>query len=122
MLDIKFIRDNIELVKKAIKDKNVSLDMNRFIEADTERRKLLTEVERLKCEKNEVSGKIGEMMKEKQNAKPHIASMKALSQKIADLDKKVEDIDNIFKDFVYNIPNIPDNRSQSVPDRRQISL
>ncbi len=112
MLDIKFIRDNMELVKKAIKDKNVNLDMDKFIEVDIERRKLLTEVERLKCEKNEVSSKIGKLMKEKKNAKDIIASMKTLSQKIADLDDKVEEKDNIFKNFIYGIPNIPD---KSVP-------
>ena len=112
MLDVKFIRENKDLVKKALKDKGVKLDLDKFLKIDTERRKLLTEVEQLKHEKNEVSGKIGRMMKEKKDAKDLIASMKTLSQKIAKIDTKVEENSSIYADYIYGIPNIPE---KSVP-------
>ena len=112
MLDIKFIRENADIVKEAIKNKNVKLNIDEFLELDRNRRKLLTEVETLKAKKNEVSAKIGKMMKEKKNSKDLIASMKAESQKIAEIEQKVEEIDKKHSDFIYSIPNIPD---KSVP-------
>ena len=108
MLDIKFVRDNVDIVKEAIKNKNVKLNLDEFLELDKERRRLLTEVETLKAKKNEVSAKIGKMMKEKKNPKEFIASMKVESQKIAEIEPKVEELDKKYSNFVYNIPNIPD--------------
>jgi len=112
MLDIKFIRENKDLVERAIKNKNDKLDIDKFLELDKERRRLLTEMESLKCRKNEVSAKIGKMMKEKKNAKDLISSMKAESQKIHEIELKVEEINKKYTNFVYSIPNIPD---KSVP-------
>ncbi|MCQ9206557.1 MAG: serine--tRNA ligase [Omnitrophica bacterium] len=107
MLDVKFIRENPDIVKKAAKDKNVKLDVDGFLRIDKERRELLKEVETLKAEKNKVSDKIGKMMKERANPKELIASMKAASQKIAKIEAKVEENTKKFKDFVYNVPNLP---------------
>jgi seryl-tRNA synthetase len=112
MLDIKFIRENPDVVKKAIKDKNIRLDLDGFLRLDKERRKLITEVESLKAKKNEVSGKIGKMMREKTNPKDLINSMKTVSQKIAKIEGKMEENNKKFRDFVYSIPNIP---HKSVP-------
>ncbi len=112
MLDIKFIRENPEVVKKAARDKGEKVDIDEFLRIDRERRKLLTEVESLKRQKNEVSDKIGKMMREKKNPKELISSMKDVSQKIGEIEAKVEEIERKFKDFIYNIPNIP---HKSVP-------
>ncbi|MEE9500264.1 MAG: serine--tRNA ligase [Candidatus Omnitrophota bacterium] len=112
MLDIKFIRENPEVVKKAARDKGEKVDIDEFLRIDKERRKLLTEVESLKRQKNEVSDKIGKMMREKKNPKELISSMKDVSQKIGEIEAKVEEIERKFKDFIYNIPNIP---HKSVP-------
>lgn len=112
MLDIKFIRENPEVVKKAARDKGEKVDIDEFLKIDKERRKLLTEVESLKRQKNEVSDKIGKMMREKKNPKELISSMKDVSQKIGEIEAKVEEIERKFKDFIYNIPNIP---HKSVP-------
>jgi len=112
MLDIKFIRENPEIIKKAVKDKCVKLDIDEFLTIDVERRKLLTEMEAFKREKNEVSVKIGKMMKKKENPKELIASMKTVSQKIANFEAKMEEIEHKYKDFIYKIPNLPHN---SVP-------
>ncbi len=112
MLDIKFIRENPEVVKKAARDKGEKVDIDEFLRIDKERRKLLTEVESLKRQKNEVSDKIAKMMRERKNPKELISSMKGVSQKIGEIEAKVEEIERKFKDFIYNIPNIP---HKSVP-------
>ncbi|MGB2705843.1 MAG: serine--tRNA ligase [Candidatus Omnitrophota bacterium] len=107
MLDIKFIRENPDVVKKAVKDKGMKVDIDEFLKIDAERRKLLTEMETLKREKNEASAKIGKMMKKRENAKDLITSMKMVSQKIADFEAKVEEIEQKFQKLIYDVPNLP---------------
>ncbi|MCK4463135.1 MAG: serine--tRNA ligase [Candidatus Omnitrophica bacterium] len=107
MLDIKFIRENPETVKKAVKDKGFKVDIDEFLGLDKQRRSLLTEVELLKKEKNQTSDKIGELMRHKQNAKDLIDQMKVLTQKIAKVEAKMEDFNKKYTYFIYNIPNIP---------------
>ncbi|NQT75821.1 MAG: serine--tRNA ligase [Candidatus Omnitrophica bacterium] len=105
MLDIKFIRENQDKVKKAIKDKGLKFDVEKLIGLDADRRKLLMEAEVLKAEKNKVS-------KDGKPSPEVIGKMKPLSQKIGDLDKKVEEIDQKIGILMLDIPNIPHN---SVP-------
>jgi len=105
MLGIKFIRENQDKVKKAIKDKGLKFDVEKLIGLDADRRKLLMEAEVLKAEKNKVS-------KDGKPSPEVIGKMKPLSQKIGDLDKKVEEIDQKIGILMLDIPNIPHN---SVP-------
>ena len=102
MLDIKFIRENSDIVKTAIKNRNMKLNIQEVLDLDSDRRKILVEVESLKAEKNAISKK----------GKPDqviIDKMKALSQKVDDLDKKVEGIDEKLGNLLLYIPNIPHN-------------
>ena len=59
MLDIKFIRENPELVKKAARDKGERVDVDHILKIDSERRELLSEVESLKHKRNVSSDEIG---------------------------------------------------------------
>lgn len=112
MLDLKFIRENPEVVQKALTNKRYKLKVEDFLDLDRQRREFLTQVEKLKNEKNQASDKIAGMMKQKQNAKELIDGMKVLSQKIAEIESKMEEIEQKFNIFLYSIPNIPHN---SVP-------
>ncbi|MFH0764026.1 MAG: serine--tRNA ligase [Candidatus Omnitrophota bacterium] len=112
MLDLKFIRENKDKVKEALKSRNLKIDIDELIRLDEERRKLLVEVEALKAERNKANDEITGLMKEKKNPKEIIAKMKVVSQKIGDFDKKVGEIDQKITNFVYTIPNIPD---KSIP-------
>ena len=100
MLDIKFIRENPDIVKKSIKDRGMKLDLKELLDLDRGKRKMLIEAEELKAEKNKASkgGKPGPEI---------IAKMKSISQKISDLDTKVGEIDKKIGNLVLNIPNIP---------------
>jgi len=100
MLDIKFIRENPDIIKKSIKNRELKFDLEEFLTLDAERRKILMEVEGLKAEKNR-SSKHGKPSPEV------MGKMKSISQKISDLDKKVEEIDEKIGILVLNIPNIP---------------
>ena len=92
MLDIKFIRENVEVVKKTIENKNAKVDINEFLNMDSQRRTLLAQADALKHQKNVASDEIAKLMKEKKNAKDKIQDMKMVSQKIDEIDKKVAEI------------------------------
>lgn len=108
MLDLKFIRDNKEIVKQAIKDRGMTLDIEELLKLDRDHRKLLVEVEGLKSERNKANDEITNLMKAKKNPKDIIAKMKSVSQKISDFDKKVEETYEKIAKLIYIIPNIPD--------------
>ena len=112
MLDLKFIRDNKKLVEDSIRNRGIKIDIDEFLNLDEEHRKLLVEVEGLKSQRNKANDEISALMKAKKNPKELIDKMKSVSQKIAYLDKKVEEIYQKIAKTIYIIPNIP---HESVP-------
>ncbi len=107
MLDIKFIRENSEKVKKAIRDRKISVDIDGLLKLDGKRRNLLSEVESLRYKKNLTSEEIGILLKEKKNAKTKIKEMRFVSQKIKEIDAKVEEIEQKIREIMLTVPNIP---------------
>jgi len=116
MLDIKIIRESPDLVKKAISDRGLQLDITEILNLDVQRRKLLVEVEDLKHKKNTASNEIAKLMKERKNAKESIGKMKIISQKIDEIDTKVEEIDQKLGNLMLLIPNISHNSVPIGPD------
>ncbi|HDM37746.1 MAG TPA: serine--tRNA ligase [Candidatus Omnitrophica bacterium] len=112
MLDIRFIRENSEIVKEALKKRYIKFDLDELLSLDNQRRKIIKEVDSLKHERNKASKEIGSLLKEGKDAEDKKRQMKTLSQKIKDMDSKVKDIDKKMAKILYNIPNIPHN---SVP-------
>ncbi|UCB57321.1 MAG: serine--tRNA ligase [Candidatus Omnitrophota bacterium] len=107
MLDIKFIRENPKEVKKAIKDRGLKLDLDALLELDAQKRKLTTEMEELKCKKNLLSEQIAQMMVgQKVGAKDLVSDAKTLSQKIAQIKQKVEEVEPELSNMLLNVPNI----------------
>lgn len=107
MLDIKFIRTNVDKVKKAIELKNDYANIDQLLEIDAGKRKILTEVEELKHRRNKVSEDIGRMKKQNQDAAKLIAEMKSVADRIKDLDETVKSLDQQIFDILIRIPNIP---------------
>ncbi len=112
MLDIKFIRENTDLVKESIKNRGMTLDINELLRIDEEKREVLVEAEELKHKRNKANDEISLLMKQKKNPKELIDSMKVISQKIGNLDAKVEEISKKIDEIIYVVPNIPD---KSIP-------
>ncbi len=112
MLDIKFIRENTDLVKKSIQDRGINLKLDTLIELDNSRRKTLSALEDLRQEKNKANSEITLLLKEKRDAKPKILSMKEISNQIDTLEEKLKGIDNELEEILLTIPNIP---HESVP-------
>ncbi|OQA51755.1 MAG: Serine--tRNA ligase [Candidatus Omnitrophica bacterium ADurb.Bin292] len=107
MLDLKFIRENPEAVKKGLSSKGVEFDLGGFLSMDAKRRTLLRECEDLKAKRNEANNKIASLKKEGKDTKELIAEMRAVSQKIDNLDLEVGGIDEKIESLCLSIPNIP---------------
>lgn len=107
MLDIKFIRENPELVKQGIKNKNESDRVDEILALDGKRRRIISEVEDLKAEKNKVSSKIPQMKKAGEDTTQIFAEMKKVSDNISELDLQLRDAENGLKDLLMFIPNLP---------------
>ncbi|MFH1857161.1 MAG: serine--tRNA ligase [Candidatus Omnitrophota bacterium] len=107
MLDIKIIRENPEIVKKALRDRNSDLSIDNLLELDKERRSVLTEAEALKFRKNQATEEIAALKKAGKPADDKITSMKELSQKIKEFEGKVAEIDESLSGALMVIPNIP---------------
>lgn len=116
MLDIKFIRENTELVRQAIKNRNTQCDIDRILLLDNERRELLVEVENLKHERNVVSKQIGLMKLNGEDIRDKSEQMKSVNQRIRELDDKVEQIDAELSKLLYYVPNIPHISTPVGPD------
>jgi len=107
MLDLKFIRENPELVRQAIINKNDKADLDGLLALDVKRREIIGQVESARAEQNKVTIKIAEMKKAKQDASAVIAEMRELSDRIKVLDNELKDVEERISAIHIRIPNIP---------------
>ena len=110
MLDIKFVRENPDLVDKACESRqNAHWDREKFFELDEERRSVIAEVEALQAARNSASKEIGQLMHEgkKEEAEAKKAEVAANKERIATLDDRRDAVEKELFDLVAAIPNIP---------------
>lgn len=107
MLDLKFIRQNPDLIKQAIKNKNEKADIDKLLSIDKKRRAMLQEVDELKATRNRVSKEIGALRKAGQEAQTAIREMQEVGDKITSFDEKIRTIESQLHDLLVWIPNIP---------------
>lgn len=112
MLDIKIIRNNPDLLKKALENRKASFNVDSLVELDEKRREVLFQVEQLKSKQNSDSKLIPQYKKEGKDVSALMEEMKELSEKVKELDIKVREIDEETDRLVLMIPNIP---NESVP-------
>jgi seryl-tRNA synthetase len=107
MLEIKFVRQNLELVQEALRKRGQGDDLKEFLHHDSERRAILLEVEALKHQRNTVSERIAEMRRDKQDASDVIAEMKAVSEQIKSLDEHLSQHEQGLRSILMGLPNLP---------------
>src|SRR5260221_5267929 len=111
MLDINLIREKPDLVRTALKNRQMdSSTVDDILRLDEKRRILLTEVEQFKAERNTVSKEISKM-KDAAEREKKIAAMREVGNKIAALDKEVADVEAELNSLTAALPNIPDERT-----------
>lgn len=115
MLDIKFVRENPDVIDAACASRqNAHWDREKFFELDAERRSVIAEVESLQAERNAISKQIGLFMREgkKDEAEAAKQQVSANKERIAELDQRRGSVEEELTALVAAIPNIPD---ESVP-------
>lgn len=108
MLDLKFVVENADKVKAAMKTRSGEYDVDAAVKLDARRREILREVEVLKAERNRESAQIAELKKKKEDATDLIARMKAVGDKIKELDASLAPVEADLRMAMLSIPNIPD--------------
>ncbi|HEV2380560.1 MAG TPA: serine--tRNA ligase [Terriglobia bacterium] len=112
MLELSFVRENLELVKRKMQERGMPDVLADFETLDRERRRLLVEVEGWKARRNRLSEQVPELKRNKQDAGPQIAESRELGEKIAEGDRQAKAADEQLREKLLNVPNIPDS---SVP-------
>lgn len=113
MLDLRMIRNETARVKAALARRGEELPIDELLACDEEWRRSLGRVEALKAQRNAASEMIGKLKREKKDASPAIAEMKAVSDEIKQLDERVKVLEARIHELLMLIPNIP---HPSVPD------
>jgi len=106
MLDIRYIRENLEEVESRLKTRGSGVDLSGFRELDERRRGLLQESETLKALRNRVSDEISRV-KDKSQVQGQIAEMREVSQKIKVLDEELRSLEEQVAAFLLTVPNLP---------------
>lgn len=115
MLDIKYLRQNTDLVRQKMAERGQSIDFNRFVDLEVKRRDILQAVETLRNERNSVSKQVGELKKKKEDASALIEKMGDVAAKIKEYDETLRVTEEELNAFVMIVPNI---QHESVPQGR----
>jgi seryl-tRNA synthetase len=105
MLDITFIRNNPELIKEGILKKRMKMDLDELLSVDEEVRKLRTEVENLRAERNRLSKeipKLGGLEKD-----PAVAQVKAIKDNLSEKEPRLRVVEERFESLMLMVPNPP---------------
>ena len=110
MLDLNFVRDNLDRVRAAMVDRNFSADaLDRFAELDAERRSVIIESDNINQLRNAASKEIGALVKsgKKDEAESKKAEVAGLKEKQADLERRRDETDAAMRDLLAGLPNMP---------------
>lgn len=115
MLDLNFVRENLEKVRAALEARNHSTAaLDDFEEADRERRQVIAESDKLNAERNSASREIGALMKEgrRDEADARRSEVGQLKERISELDRRRDDAEGRMHEILSTLPNTP---HESVP-------
>lgn len=113
MLDIKFIRENLDIVKMAAKKKHMNVDLDRLVAVDDERKALTQSLEAKRAEQNRVSADIVAANKDEVIKQQLITEMQDLKAELQAEEEKLKPIMEEWQSLMLQVPNVPD---MSVPD------
>lgn len=105
MLSIKWIRENIDVVRDSLKKRRAKADLDSFLRWDEERRKCAKEGDELKYLQNKKSKEIGKLKKEGKDIGDLVNEMQELAGKIKNLERKKKEYESKVNNFLLNLPN-----------------
>jgi len=107
MLDLKFIRSNLDLVKGMLENRGYDLDLSDFQSLDEKRRSILSGLEQLRHRRNKVSDKIAAMKKSGEDTSSLVAEMKTVSKEIKEIETELPGVVDQVNKVLMLIPNMP---------------
>ncbi len=122
MLDLKYIKNNLDAVKRGMEKRRANIDFSNLLENEEKRRALLLNIEELRYQRNTVSDDIAKMKRSGEDAQPSIDKMKAVSETIKALDKQLSSIEQTIQDFLIALPNLPHDDVPKGKDESQNRL
>lgn len=102
MLDVKFIRENLDLVEKSTKEKGYKIDIREVLDLDDRRKAILVEVEALRARRNEIAGK----MKGGKPSPELIAEGKAIKEELSEKEQVLSDVEVELNKVLKRVPNV----------------
>ncbi|MBU1133527.1 MAG: serine--tRNA ligase, partial [Candidatus Omnitrophica bacterium] len=106
MLDIKFIRQNAQLVREALSARGDDFDLDQFLELDEKRRSSIKEIDDLRQKQNKANEEIKALLGNKKDISGKVSEMKKVSEEISGLKIQFKEIEEKFEGELLNIPNI----------------
>ena len=122
MLDIKFIRENPDLIRAAAQKKRLDFDVTRLLEVDKTRRSATGEIEELRAKHNRATEQVATLEDEKEKSGA-IKDLRELKEILSKKEYEFKRIDNEWRKLMYGVPNIPDpsvSDGESERDNKEI--
>ncbi|MGB6012047.1 MAG: serine--tRNA ligase [Desulfobacterales bacterium] len=107
MLEIKFVRQNLEEIEKSLANRGETADLITFKDCDTRRKSLLLEIENLRHRRNIVSEKIAAMKKNGEDAEDLMTEMREVGGRIKTLDLHLTENEEKINQILFGLPNLP---------------
>ena len=107
MLEIKRVRENLEMVRTAMQHRGTTIDWDAFQTHDERRKAVLSELEELRRQRNAVSDQVAQMKRSGENADEIIARMREVSARIKELEKSLAESEAAIDALIMAMPNIP---------------
>lgn len=107
MLDLKYVINNLDIVKNGMEKRRAKIDFTALLQNDDKRKALLLDIEELRHKRNVVSDDIATLKKSGQDAKLQIEQMREVSETVKNLDKELSTTEERIREFLISLPNIP---------------
>ena len=107
MYDLNFFRNHLVQIRERLALRGYELDIPAFQALDQRRRQFVTESEQIKAERNQQTAEIGKLRKAGEDTTERQARVRAMGERIAELDEQVGKLDTEFRDFLARVPNVP---------------
>lgn len=107
MLDVKYVRENMDQVRAFLEARNYSFDLSSILSLDGKRRELISKVEQLKAERNAGSKEVGAAKAKGEDVSALMERMRSIGEEIKSLDQEVTQIDSDLEGIMLQIPNKP---------------
>ena len=107
MLDLRFLRENVSFVREKMAQRGVEVDLEGILRLDKERRELIQQVEAMRNRRNQFSDEISRRKRQGEDAQELIAEMRALSQRLKEMEAQLREKEEELRKLLLTVPNIP---------------